>query len=219
MARVMTDRASAIPALAEAFREHGFEGASVARLSAATGLGRGSLYNFFPGGKEEMAAAVLADVDDWFTTRVFRPLRAAASGDPAAIGDMFDAVTGYFRSGRRVCLQGAFALGRERDTFAATIRAYFEQWIASLAAALAAAGTPREEARAAAVETVAAIQGGIVLSRALDEPEIFARTVARQRARVMSALGQCLCIAFVPEIFRPGGERAQSFNSPEGFCL
>jgi AcrR family transcriptional regulator len=192
MARVMTDRAAAVPALAEAFREHGFEGASLARLGAAAGLGRGSLYHFFPGGKEEMAAAVLADVDDWFTTRVFTPLRAAAAGDPAAIGDMFDAVTGYFRSGRRVCLQGAFALGAERDTFAGTIRGYFEQWIASLAAALAAAGTPEADARAAAVETVAVIQGSIVLSRALDAPDIFAATVARQRARVLAGIRQRL---------------------------
>jgi AcrR family transcriptional regulator len=184
----MTDRAAALPALAEAFREHGFEGASLARLSAATGLGRGSLYNFFPGGKEEMASAVLADVDEWFTTGVFRPLRAAAAGDPAAVGDMFDAVTGYFRSGRRVCLQGAFALGRERDRFAGTIRGYFDEWIASLAAALVTAGTLEAEARAVALETVAAIQGGIVLSRALDQPEIFTETVERQRARVLSAL-------------------------------
>lgn len=188
MARVMTDRDAAIPALAEAFREHGFEGASLTRLSAATGLGRGSLYNFFPGGKEEMAAAVLAHVDEWFTTRVFGPLRAAASGDPSAVGDMFAAVDGYFRSGRRVCLQGAFALGRERDRFAGTIRGYFERWIASLAAALAAAGMPEPEAHEAAVETVAAIQGGIVLSRALDQPEIFTTSLDRQRARVLSAL-------------------------------
>ncbi len=43
--RVLTDRESAVPALAEAFREHGFEGATLATLSKATGLGKGSLYN------------------------------------------------------------------------------------------------------------------------------------------------------------------------------
>lgn len=187
MSRVMTDRAAAIPALAEAFREHGFEGASLSQLGEATGLGRGSLYNFFPGGKEEMASAVLADVDEWFTTRVFGPLRAAGPGDPSAIADMFDAVTDYFRSGRRVCLQGAFALGRERDRFAATIRGYFDQWIASLTAALIAAGAIEPEARAAAVEVVAGIQGAIVLSRALHQPELFTQTVERQRARLLSA--------------------------------
>jgi len=180
----MTDRSAAIPALAEAFREHGFEGASLAQLCEATGLGKGSLYHFFPGGKEEMAAAVLADVDAWFTGAIFEPLRRAPAGDGAAIAAMFDAVADYFRSGRRVCLQGAFALGRERDRFADTIRRYFEQWIASLAAALRAGGQSEQAARAAAIEVVAAIQGGIVLSRALNEPEIFMAVIGRQRDRL-----------------------------------
>jgi TetR/AcrR family transcriptional repressor of lmrAB and yxaGH operons len=185
MARVMTERAAAVPALAEAFREHGFEGASIAQLCAATGLGKGSLYNFFPGGKEEMAEAVLADVGDWFTGNIFDPLRDAAPGDPAAICAMFDAVTAYFRSGRRVCLPGAFALGRERDLFAETIAGYFERWIASLTAALHA-GRTESAARLMAVEVIAAVQGGIVLSRALDEPDIFLQVIEQAR-RLASA--------------------------------
>lgn len=184
MARVMTDRSAAIPALAEAFREHGFEGASVARLCEATGLGKGSLYNFFPGGKEEMAAVVLADVDAWFTASVFRPLRAAAAGGDTAIDAMLDAVTDYFLSGQRVCLQGAFALGRERDMFTDRIRGYFEGWVASLAVALRARGRDEPEARAAALEFVVAVQGAIVLSRALGQPAVFRQTIDRQRARL-----------------------------------
>lgn len=187
MARVMTDRAAAIPALAEAFREHGFEGASLARLCEATGLGKGSLYNFFPGGKEEMAAAVLADVDTWFTVNVFRPLRAAAAGDDAAVDGMLDAVTDYFRSGQRICLQGAFALGRERDMFADRIRGYFERWVTSLAEALHARGRDKPEARAAALEAVVAIQGAIVLSRALGQAAVFRQTIDRQRARLRTS--------------------------------
>jgi TetR/AcrR family transcriptional repressor of lmrAB and yxaGH operons len=184
MARVMTDRSSALPALAEAFREHWFEGASVAHLCEATGLGKGSLYHFFPGGKDEMAAAVLADVDAWFASAIFEPLRSAPAGDAAAISAMFDGVADYFRSGRRVCLQGAFALGRERDRFAAVIHGYFGQWITALAAALRSDGQSEPAARAAAIEVVAAIQGAIVLSRALDEPDIFTQVIDRQRARL-----------------------------------
>lgn len=187
MARVMTDRAAAIPALAEAFREHGFEGASLARLCEATGLGKGSLYNFFPGGKEEMAAAVLADVDTWFTVNIFRPLRTAAAGDDAAVDGMLDAVTDYFHSGQRICLQGAFALGRERDMFADRIQGYFERWVTSLAEALHARGRDKPEARAAALEAVVAIQGAIVLSRALGQAAVFRQTIDRQRARLRTS--------------------------------
>ena len=183
----MTDRAAAIPALAEAFREHGFEGTSLSHLCAATGLGKGSLYNFFPGGKEEMAEAVLADVTAWFTASVFEPLERAAAGDVSAIGAMLDAVTDYFQSGQRVCLQGAFALGRERDRFANLISGYFAQWITSLAAALRAQGQDEQQAQESAVDVVAAIQGAIVLSRALGQPDAFRQVIGRQHARLSDA--------------------------------
>jgi TetR/AcrR family transcriptional regulator, lmrAB and yxaGH operons repressor len=184
----MTDRAAALPALAEVFREYGFEGASLAQLCEATSLGKGSLYNFFPGGKEEMAAAVLADVDAWFTANIFGPLGRAAAGDCDAIDVMLDAVADYFRSGQLICLQGAFALGRERDRFAERIRGYFEHWITSLAAALRALGQDELQARAAALEAVAVIEGAIVLSRALGKPEVFRQVIDLQRARLLAAV-------------------------------
>ena len=55
----MSRREEIIPLLAEVFRTQGYEGASLSRLGEASGLGKGSLYNFFPGGKEEMAAAAV----------------------------------------------------------------------------------------------------------------------------------------------------------------
>jgi hypothetical protein len=45
MARSVAERKDALPALAEVFREHGFAGASLALISPATGLGKGSLYH------------------------------------------------------------------------------------------------------------------------------------------------------------------------------
>lgn len=179
-------RADIVPALAEVFREHGFEGASLTLIGERTGLGKGSLYHFFPGGKEEMAAAVLAEIGAWFAARVFAPLRG--EGDPRrAVETMLDAVADYFRSGRRVCLVGAFALGDARDRFAAPVRAYFADWTDALAAALARGGRDAGEAAALAEEAVAAIQGALVLSRALDDPAAFTRALGRVRGRLAAS--------------------------------
>ncbi|TGQ06111.1 helix-turn-helix domain-containing protein, partial [Mesorhizobium sp. M00.F.Ca.ET.217.01.1.1] len=57
MRRIAPERADLPSIIGEVFREHGYEGASLALIGAATGLGKGSLYHFFPGGKEEMARA------------------------------------------------------------------------------------------------------------------------------------------------------------------
>ena len=61
----------------EVFRTYGFEGATMSRISAATGLEKGSLYHRFPGGKKEMALAVAAGVVEWFKTNVFDVLKQA----------------------------------------------------------------------------------------------------------------------------------------------
>jgi len=181
--RTISERADVLPALGELFREHGYEGASLALISAKTGLGKGSLYHFFPGGKEEMAEAVLAHIDDWFERHLFANLREGRDAR-AAIQAMFRTVDDYFRSGQRVCLVGAFALGGVRDRFAERINAYFAAWIDTLAAALRRAGKPRAEARAAAEDAVAMIQGALVASRALDDSALFRRTLERAEARL-----------------------------------
>jgi AcrR family transcriptional regulator len=183
MARAIATRADALPAMAEVFREQGYEGASLSLISKATGLGKGSLYNFFPGGKADMAAAVLADIDRWFETEVFAPLRDDA--DPQrALAAMFAALTDYFRSGRRVCLVGALALGDARDRFPEPVRGYFAAWIEALATALVRGGRSPAAAVALAEETVAGVQGAIVLARALDRPRVFERSIAQLRDRL-----------------------------------
>lgn len=186
MARVIAERGDVIPMLAEVFRAYGFEGASLARISEGTKLGKGSIYHFFPGGKEEMAEAVLAQVDEWFKRNVFEPLSERADA-AEGIRAMFDDVGRYFYSGRRVCLVGVFALGNERDRFADRVRDYFAAWIDALAAALVRLGRNPSEARALANEVVGGIQGALVLARAFDQTDIFTEALSRLQDRLLTA--------------------------------
>lgn len=185
MARVIAERDDVIPLLAEVFRTYGFEGASLARIAEGTNLGKGSIYHFFPGGKEEMADVVLAHVDAWFQHNVFESLRENADA-AAGISAMFDEVERYFLSGRRVCLLGVFALGNERDRFAERVSDYFGAWIRALAAALVRTGRKPAEARALAEEVVGGIQGALVLARALDRTDVFTATLKRFRKRLLA---------------------------------
>ncbi len=185
MPRVVAERADTLPVIAEVLREYGYAGASLSLISGATGLGKGSLYNFFPGGKHEMASAVLSEIEIWFETTVFAPLRDAE--EPVqAIADMFDAVDAHFRSGRRICLVGALALGDTRDHFATQVHDYFACWIQALSSALTNAGHNKRRGVALAEEAVAGIQGAIVLAHALDDPNAFRRAMAMLRSRLAS---------------------------------
>ncbi|MDM9621989.1 TetR/AcrR family transcriptional regulator [Rhizobium sp. S96] len=184
MARMVAERADAIAPLAEVFREHGYEGASLALIGKATGLGKGSLYHFFPNGKEEMVRAVLDEIGQWFEDAVYSPLRNERNAN-GAIGAMLDSTAQYFRSGRRVCLVGALAVSNTRDLFAQAIRGYFIAWVDALQSALTRQGRDAKQSRILAEEAVLAIQGAIVLSRALDDPSVFQRAIEQLRGRLV----------------------------------
>lgn len=186
MARTVSERGDVIPVLAEVFREHGFAGASLAQITERTGLGKGSLYHFFPDGKEGMARAVLEDVATWFETNIFVPLRE--SGDPAeGIDHMFRATSDFFHSGRRICLVGTFALDDTRDRFATEVRSYFAAWTSALTDALKRKGFDAMSAHETAEEVVSGIQGALVLARSQDDPAVFTRAIGRLRARTLNA--------------------------------
>lgn len=180
MARLVAERSDAIAPLAEVFREHGFEGASLALITKATGLGKGSLYHFFPNGKEEMVQAVLADIHQWFEKSIYAPLRTGEDAT-SAINLMLDETLAYFESGQRVCLVGSLALGNTRDRFSSAIRAYFADWVEALRSALIRQGRDAELAQSLSENAVLSIQGAIILCRAVDDPKVFRRTIDQLR--------------------------------------
>ena len=184
MARVIAERSDVLPLLTEIFRTYGYEGASLARIGASTGLGKGSLYHFFPVGKDEMAAAVLAHIDLWFQQNVYAPLRETS--DPRrGIVHMFRETRRYFLSGQKVCLIGVFALGNERDRFALAVKSYFVDWAVALAGALERDGRDAAAAMALSEDVVGGIQGALVLARAMDKPRLFVSALARMEKRLL----------------------------------
>jgi AcrR family transcriptional regulator len=178
-------RAKVIAQLAEVFRAHGYEGASLTLIAQATGLGKGSLYNLFPLGKEQMAEEVLKSIDGWFERHVFAPLRDDTGG--AGIANMFDAVDRYFESGGRVCLVGVFALGSARDHFGKAVRGYFKAWERALAGALRRQGFAAADAKQRAEDILLGIQGALVLARANDDKGVFVRAMKRLREMAVVA--------------------------------
>lgn len=169
--RAVLERDDLIGQLAEIFRRYGYAGTSIGVICQETGAGRSSLYHFFPGGKEEMAEAVLNHVSGWFADNIFAPLDCAAPQE--ALPRMAEALRVCFRSGQRICLVGAFALDEGCNRFSDRIRGYFTAWRDALEGCLRRGGLSADQARAEAVAPLAAVQGGIVLARATGDADDF----------------------------------------------
>jgi TetR/AcrR family transcriptional regulator, lmrAB and yxaGH operons repressor len=177
-------RSDAVEKLLGVFRHDGYAGASLADLSAASGLGRSSLYHHFPGGKEDMARAVLDRVDAWLTETT-EPLTDSGSPPATRLKRFTTALDTFYAGGRAPCILGAFVVGSGRELLGPRLATAFERWIGSLAALVRDAGVPQAEARRRAERVVVAVQGALVLSAALDDPGPFRRVLDGMQAELL----------------------------------
>lgn len=172
--------------LMDLFRRNGFEGVSIADVAKATGIGKSSLYHHFPGGKDEMAAAVMAAVATWIEDNLVAPL--AVSGPRAArIDAMLANVAALYEGGVRPCIMASMLVGAGAGPVLPAIRAALALWLGALERTLEESGAAPERAREAAREAVGRIQGALVLCRVLDTSEPFAAALAAARRDLLAA--------------------------------
>ena len=178
------DKIEASRRLVNVFRQYGYEGATLSRISKATGLGRASLYHHFPNGKQGMAEAVLEYVNQWFNETVLNPLRVG--GEPLErIQAMNSSLKQFYNCGQDACLLAVFSLGESDDLFHKQVSQAFNAWIDSLAQVLQEAGLSETRARQRVEDAVMQIQGALVLTRGLNSTAPFERVLQELPDRLL----------------------------------
>jgi TetR/AcrR family transcriptional regulator, lmrAB and yxaGH operons repressor len=176
-----------IPCLLQLFRQYGYDGATLSKISEATGLGKASLYHHFPGGKDEMVAAVLDFLKHGLEENILPALRS--EGDvPTRLRRMCDRLNELYEGGQQPCLFAILLLGSARDVFHAKVKALFCGWIDAIACVLVEAGMDAELAQQRGEEGAIAIQGALILSQALGDPSPFQRAIEQLPAQLCRPL-------------------------------
>lgn len=159
--------------LENVFREVGYEAATLAVLSKATGLQRASLYHRFPRGKAQMAQEVLSAALECFTQKIIAPLTAAGAPEKrlALAAANLDQ---YYVGGRKACLLNLLASpDGDGGPFEESIKAAFQSMLSAFAKLARDAGAPASKARQRAERAVMLLHGSLVLSRGLKSPAPF----------------------------------------------
>ncbi len=159
---------------AELFRRQGFAGTGVKQIVAEASAPFGSLYHFFPGGKEQLgeetirwSGAIYAQLIDAF----FQP-----GGDPvAATRDFFAAAAQTLRDSDYADACPIATVALEVSSTSEPLRQacadVFDSWIDGAARRLAECGIARKRARELALSMLASLEGAFVLARALRSTE------------------------------------------------
>ncbi|WP_228035431.1 TetR/AcrR family transcriptional regulator [Oculatella sp. LEGE 06141] len=167
-------KTEAIARLVDVFRQYGYDGTSMAKIAEATGLGKSSLYHHFPGGKEEMATAVLDYLSQCLNTGLLAPLQQ--SGEPLdRLRAMNRNIDQYYNHGQKACLLAMLAMGESSDRFRTQVSHILNSWIEAIAEVLIEADFEPELARQRAEDAIIQIQGAIILTQGLSTTAPFKR--------------------------------------------
>jgi AcrR family transcriptional regulator len=180
-------RTELIVKLYELFRQRGYEGVSIGDISEATGLGRSSLYHHFPGGKDEMAEAVIAFTREALDGTVFAALRGADPVDKR-IDAMLAEVRRVYSGGATPCVLAALLNGAPDSALVQATMRLFAEWSTILAQTLEEGGLSAPEARRRSRAMLSLLQGGLVMTRALKDKSVFDESLKLARTMLLADL-------------------------------
>lgn len=158
--------------LLRVFQDYGYEGATLARISAATGLEKSSLYHRFPGGKDEMAVKLLRQVGEKFANELLAPLRGSGPLEER-IRKCAAGLKRFYEGGRRACLLDTLSLCGGDESIHKEVKSVYLAWQGAFAEAAREAGLSRAVASRRAAEAICDIHGTLVQARATSHREAF----------------------------------------------
>ena len=163
-----TTRDRIIVATNELFRRHGYNGTTLSQISKASGATIGSIYHFFPGGKEALAVAVVETTGSVYL-ELFLSIVAEAPDPAGAFADFFAGAAAVLEESDFIdpCPIGTVAreAASTSEPLRLAARSAFDSWIDAAGDHLRDAGVPPEEAAELAAVFVSTVEGMFVLSR------------------------------------------------------
>jgi AcrR family transcriptional regulator len=157
-----------IVATNELFRRHGYNGTTLAQISEASAATIGSIYHFFPGGKEALAVAVVDSTGEVYR-ELFESIVAEAVGPSAAYVDFFAGAAAVLEESDFIdpCPIGTIAreVANTSEPLRQAAERAFNSWISAVHHHLTSAGVPHVVAEELASLFVATVEGTFVLSR------------------------------------------------------
>jgi AcrR family transcriptional regulator len=176
---------------AELFRRQGYTGTGVKQIAAMASAPFGSLYHFFPGGKEQLGEEVIRWSGGLYV-ELFATIARQAPDPVTAVGDFF---TGAAETLRETDFADACPIATVALEVASTNEPLrratadvFATWIDAASAYFAAAGIPADTARGLSFSMLSLLEGAFVFSRAMRSTEPLELAGATAVAAVRSAL-------------------------------
>jgi AcrR family transcriptional regulator len=176
---------------AELFRRQGYTGTGLKQIVAGAAAPFGSVYHFFPGGKEQLGAEVIR-VSGRFYQELVEAVWDAPVDPISGVADVFAGAAETLRETdyADACPIATVALevASTNDVLRDATAQVFAAWIDSGVERFVAAGIGRAKARELAFAVIALLEGAFILSRAARTTEALEAAGATAVAQVRAAM-------------------------------
>jgi AcrR family transcriptional regulator len=171
---VTSTRERILETTAELFRRRGYTGTGLKQIVAEANAPFGSIYHFFPGGKEQLGSEVIRTSGAMYG-ELFAVIMDGAPDLVTGVGDFFAAAAAMLveTDYADACPIATVALevASTNEPLREATADVFEGWIGASTRRLVKAGLDQVTARELSLNFLAALEGAFVLSRALRTPE------------------------------------------------
>ena len=158
--------------LCEIFRMHGYAGTSLSLISEQTGLQRSSLYHYFPGGKEQMAAETLQLVHDTFITSLENLMATDTSARDKAEA-LATTLQDYYQQGHLGCILPSLTTTQQFPTFQEAAATLLEAWRSVIAEIAEQGGLSETQAQKNANQVICLVEGSLAMTKITGSNDVF----------------------------------------------
>jgi AcrR family transcriptional regulator len=174
------------------FQRQGLNGTSMKEIIDGAESTTGSLYHFFPGGKDELAAEVIRTSGAGYL-ELFEMVTAVATGSAEAMSMLFEGAAATLEQSDFVDACPIFTVAHEvasaDDVLRLACQSVFESWATKATAMFAAEGLTRGQAHDLATTVVAALGGAFILARTAKNADLMRATGRNVTALVKQTVG------------------------------
>lgn len=164
--------------LMSVLRTKGYDGASLNDLAKSTGLQKASLYHRYPGGKKDIALAVLSFVDAWLDEHILQPLLDQQKAPLERLSTALDQIKVLYDNGKATCLYRALLTGDSSDMFGEEVKNALTKWLSGFTVLGVAMELDQSLAEEKALRALVILQGSLVLAQGLQDTLPFTRALA-----------------------------------------
>ena len=174
MAAVKRHKENLVQTAAELFRKQGYSATGLKQIIELSGAPKGSLYYYFPGGKESLAAAAVT-LAGKAASNTLLSLKESTDSPADFIAQYCTLLAKWmevseFRSGCPIATT-VLETCPQTSSIQEAGKEVFENWISIIGQVYFANGCNEKEARAYAVTCIAALEGALILARTSSSTE------------------------------------------------